>query len=332
MPASEPLPPATTGVPTPGPQRKYRSLRNLTQVLGLVALVVIPALGIFRMDFARGSLLLLGQDVGLRDFSAMAGLAIVFAAAPLVTYSTIGTVWCGWACPQNTLSEWATRLTHRMLGRRANVSVESDGLVVAPSKNRIVNWALLVASVLGVSLLLGAIPMFWFLPPGELLSLVQFRADPEFARFMGRLYFVFVLAVVVDVAVFRHFWCDYLCPYRFGMLLFRTDEGLHVHYDASRSDDCAKCNLCSTVCITRIEPTKIGRFDRCIDCGDCIDACEQLHRKRGNPPGLLRFGVGREHRTQKLGEFLLAAQGRVGIPGLLTGLGVAMIAWGLYSR
>jgi polyferredoxin len=313
-------------------ESRYRYLRNSTQALGLLALALVPALGILRIDFSRASLLLLRQEVGLRDFAAMTGLAIVLAAAPLLTYSTIGTVWCGWACPQNTLSEWADRLTHRMLGRRANVHVDGAGLQVAPSKNHFVNWFLLLASLLGVSLLLGLIPLFWFMPPGELVSLLTLQAEPQFARFMALLYLVFVVAVIVDIAVFRHFWCDYLCPYRFGMLLFRSDEGLHVHYDATRSADCAKCNLCMAVCVTRIEPTKIGRFDRCIDCAECIDACDALHARRGKGAGLLAFRVGPDHRNESFARFLRMASGRLGIPGALTAVGIAFIAWGVLHK
>lgn len=308
---------------------RYRGKRHAVQVAALALLVLIPATGVLRIDFATASLLLLGRKVGLSDFAVVCGLALLVASAPLLTYNTIGTVWCGWACPQNTLAEWADRLTHRLLGRRASVRVEDAGLQVAPSKNRLANWALLVAAVLAASLLLGLIPLFYFSPPGDVWALLTFRADPQFEGFMLRLYAFFALAVVVDVAVMRFFWCDYLCLYRFGQLLFRN-EGLQVHYDAARAAACEKCRLCATVCVTRIEPTRIGRADRCIDCAECIDACNTLQGRRGEP-GLLRFDSGVPPGTRPgAAALILRWVSRMGIPGLVTAAGLLLTAWGLF--
>ena len=108
---------------------------------------------------------------------------------------------------------------------------------------------------------------------------------------MQRLYFFGVFLIFIDIAVIRYFWCDYVCLYRIGQKIFQTQDALHVSYDASRSADCAKCNYCATECITGIQPTQIKIYDSCIDCGECIDACNRLHEKSGMR-GLLRFELG----------------------------------------
>ena len=308
--------------------KRWRGPRTIVQVAGLLALVVLPLAGLLRIDFARGALLLLGREVGLRDFAAVCGLAIIAAAAPLLTYSTIGMAWCGWACPQGTLAEWADRWTHRLLGSRADVRVEGEGLRVAPSRNRVGNWILFVAGLLAASLLLGAIPLFWFLSPADIGNLLSGQADQQFATFMARLYIVFAVAVLVDIAVLRHFWCDYLCLYRYGMLLFRAGDGLHVRHDGTRSSECTKCRACAVACVTRIEPTNIGRFDRCIDCGECIDACTALHERRGNGTSLLSFHDAGLRRPGVSGWMRVLPR-RLGIPGILTAAGIALLAWGL---
>jgi polyferredoxin len=276
--------------PIPGGGAGYRGKRRATQFATLLALVLIPALGLFRIDLAAGALLIAGRTVSLRDFPVVAGLAIVAATAPLLMISTIGTLWCGWGCPQNLVSELANNLTHRRLGSRANVDVESAGLQVAPSKNRARNWIAVVLSFLAAAGVLGLVPLFYVFPPRVVWSLVRFQENPQFAGFMLRLYLVSAALAFVDVAWIRQFLCNYVCLYRFGLLLFRNDNSLHLAYDAGRADACVKCNYCRVSCITKIDPTHLGRFDRCVNCGECIDACRRLHA-RDCPPqsGLLRF-------------------------------------------
>ncbi len=307
---------------------QYRRKRHLTQMAGLMLLVLIPAAGIFRIDLGTASLMLLGRPVPLSNFFVVCGLAMLAASAPLLTYSTIGTLWCGWMCPQNTVSEWANALTHRLLGSRANVNVESAGLQVAPSKNRLKNWAALVFIVALTSIVLGVIPLFYFFPPKVVWSLVSFQEDSQFSRFMHGLYGVGMAAVLLDIAVFRYFWCSYLCLYRFGQLLFKTDDALHVRYDAARSGDCAKCNLCRTSCITGIDPTAFKFFDRCINCGECIDACNRLHGKKSRP-GLLRFAFGAQAGAPGRLAALRMRVGRFGWPGIVVLAGCAFLFWGI---
>jgi polyferredoxin len=312
---------------TPGPG--YRTKRRALQLATLLVLVLIPAVGIFRIDLARGSLMVLGRYVNLRDFPVVAGLALVLATAPLLMVTTIGTLWCGWACPQNTISEWANGLTHRLLGARANVNVESAGLEVAPSKNRVANWAILGIELTLASMLLGIIPLFYFFPAQVVWSLVSFGEQSQFSVFMHRLYLVSAAAAFVDIALVRYFLCNYVCLYRIGLLLFRNRDGLHVSYDAGRAGECAKCNYCRVSCVTGIDPTKIGRFDRCINCAECIDACTRLQAKRGRGPGLLRFETG----SGVAGEAPRGSTERIlsalGWHGLLFLGGCALLAYGL---
>jgi len=77
-------------------------------------IALIPATGLLRIDLATASFSILGHQIWWSNFILVSGLALIFATAPVLTYMTIGTVWCGWACPQNLLSEWANNLTHKL--------------------------------------------------------------------------------------------------------------------------------------------------------------------------------------------------------------------------
>lgn len=271
--------------------KQYHGKRRAVQFATLFLIALIPAVGLFRIDLAAASFTILDRQIWWSNFTLVFGLAIIVATAPIITYMTIGTVWCGWACPQNLLSEWANGLTHKLLGKRANVDVEGEGMVVAASKNKAINWIILALSFLAASLVLGIIPFLFFFSPREVWSFVTLTTGAGLSTFMQRLYFFGVFLIFVDIAVIRYFWCDYACLYRIGQKIFKTQDALHVSYDASRSADCAKCNYCATACITGIQPTNIRIYDSCIDCGECVDACNRLHEKSGTG-GLLRFELG----------------------------------------
>jgi len=302
--------------------------RRGVQMATLLMLVLIPALGLFRIDLARGSLLIAGQVVHLRDFPVVAGLAIVLATAPLLMVTTVGTLWCGWACPQNTVSEWANGLTRRLLGVRADVNVEGAGLAVAPSKNRLANWAALALRLVAAATLLGVIPLFYFFPPGEVWALVSFGEATQLSVFIHRIYLVSAAAAFVDVALIRYFLCNYVCLYRIGLLLFRNPHALRVAHDTLRAGECAKCNYCRVSCVTGIDPTAIKRFDRCINCAECIDACNRLQAKRSNGIGLLRFVAGDAGAAERSGiaDRVLAA---IGWHGLVFAGGCALLVYGM---
>ncbi len=310
--------------------QEFRPARQATQLATLLLLALIPALGLFRIDLASADLLIAGQAVNLRNFPVVAGLALVLATAPLLLVTTIGTLWCGWACPQNALSEWANRLTHNRLGSRANVNVESAGIQVAPSKNKAANWIFLALAFLAASLVLGIVPLFYFFPPGVVWTLVSFGEDTQFSHFLHRLYLVGVAAAFVDIALVRYFLCNYVCLYRIGLLLFKRKDALHVGYDAQRAQECTKCNYCRVSCITSIDPTKIKPFDRCINCGECIDACARLHAKNGaRLPGLLNFVPAPAILGAGAANAIKAVLARLGWHGALFAAGCALLAIGL---
>ena len=244
---------------------------------------------------------------------------------------TIGTVWCGWSCPQNTVSEWANNLTHKLLGKRANVDIDSEGLKVAAAKNKAVNWIALVLSFAVVSLLLGVVPFLFFYSPAEVWSFVTFSSTTGISRFMQQLYIVVSVLLFLDIAVIRYFWCDYICLYRIGQRIFRTKEALHVKYDTTRSGDCAKCNYCATSCITGIDPTDVKIDDSCINCGECIDACNRLHEKKGGR-GLLQFQFSEEKHADTLRGYLagMAAKFNWWVGSIFL-IGCLMFVWGIIN-
>ena len=306
--------------------------RRAIQVITLLLLVIIPLSGLFRIDPENGALVVLGWQIWFADFFLISGLWIMIACALVALYSIAGTVFCGWACPQNTLAEWANHMTHKLLGKRAEVSLNGDAPKVAAAKNKILNWTLLGLSFLGAAMFFALLPLLYFYPPDVVWSFLIFRTDSRLAGSLYWIYSVWVLIILLDIAVLRHFWCRFACVYRVWQHSFKTKETLHVVYDVSRADECEKCNYCVTTCFIELDPRKTEIYDSCINCGDCIDACNNLQAKKGGL-GLLRFELGQRTagNIQKLRDNSMSLLSRLRWTTPFAVLGSILFAWGIWS-
>jgi polyferredoxin len=312
----------------------YHGWRRISQGLSVALAVLVPLTGLLRIDPRAGALVILDHQVWFSDFFLVAGLWIILLTILVMIYSLAGTVFCGWVCPQNILAEWANHLTQRLLGRRAEVSLEGHKPLVAPHKNNPLNWFLLGFFFLAAAMLFGLIPLLYFYPPATVWSFISFRQDANLAPSLYWIYAFCTLIIFIDIAVIRHFWCRFMCVYRVWQHSFRTRETLHVEYDASRSSQCEKCNYCVTSCFIDLDPRKTDIYDSCINCGECIDACSRLQAKK-QQPGLLSFAVGeRETRREARIQFRnagISLGGRSRWMLVILLMGLSMFLWGLWT-
>jgi len=280
-------------VHVPGAQ-SVRKWRRFSQYFIILLLVVIPVSGLFRIDTMAGAFHMLDYQVWFADMSIIMGFWIMLATLLIFMYSWAGSVFCGWICPQNTLSEWANSLTSKLLGRRAlMMDITGEKMKVAVRKNHWLNKITLGISFLLVSMLFAIIPLLYFFSPTVIWSFLTLQPLPA-ARSLLWIYSVCILVVLIDVAVMRHLVCKYMCVYRIWQHSFKTRETLHIAYDESRSDHCENCTYCEDSCFLDIDPRQTVVFDSCINCGDCVAACDTLHSKskKMQGPGLLSFAFG----------------------------------------
>jgi cytochrome c oxidase accessory protein FixG len=110
------------------------------------------------------------------------------------------------------------------------------------------------------------------------------------------------LAVWFNFVVFRDQMCIIACPYgRFQSVLF-DPQSLAVRYNDRRGEprgkikrvslpqlgDCVDCSLCVQVCPTGID-IRDGVQLECINCTQCMDACDHVMRKTGRPEKLIGY-------------------------------------------
>ena len=193
---------------------KFRWKRRTFQIAILLLLVIIPVSGLFRIDPENGALVVLGWQIWFADFFLISGLWIMLASALVALYSVAGTVFCGWACPQNTLAEWANYMTHKLLGKRAEVSLSGAAPKVAAAKNKALNWSLLGLSFLVAAMIFALVPLLYFYPPDVVWSFITFRPDTRLAGSLYWIYSVWVMIILLDISVLRHFWCRFACIYK----------------------------------------------------------------------------------------------------------------------
>ncbi len=320
--------------PTSANSKRYHRRRRMVQAISFALAILIPASGLMRIDPSAGALVVLDRQIWFADFFLIIGLWVMLASSLVMLYSIAGTVFCGWVCPQNILSEWANFMTRKLLGRRAKVELDGSAPVVALTKNKTINWILLGLSLLGASLIVAIVPLFYFYSPATIWSFVTFQNDPHLAGSLHYIYCVFVLIILLDVTFIRHFWCRFACIYRVWQHSFRTRETLHVSYDASRSEACTKCSFCVSSCFIEIDPRKTAVYDSCINCGECVDACNRMHHKSGKP-GLLTFEFGEtSEKSAARSKFRDNATSLLARSKWMLALGVfgaSLFSWGLLT-
>src|SRR5512144_1972080 len=160
----------------PRPSAFHWKLRA-AQALTVALAGLVPVSGLLRIDPEAGAFVVIDRQVWFSDFFLMFGLWITLASGLVLLYSSAGTVFCGWACPQNTMAEWANNLTRKLLGKRAELSMEGNAPQVAAAKNKFLNWLLLGLAILAAAMFFGLIPLFYFYPPIMVWHFMSFQHD-----------------------------------------------------------------------------------------------------------------------------------------------------------
>ncbi len=110
--------------------------------------------------------------------------------------------------------------------------------------------------------------------------------------------------MLFDFLFFREQLCLIACPYGRFQSVMLDRRSMIVGYDTVRGEprgkvqkdttsdaprgDCVDCNLCVAVCPTGID-IRNGLQMECINCTQCIDACNGVMKKLGRQEGLIRY-------------------------------------------
>jgi cytochrome c oxidase accessory protein FixG len=252
-------------------------------------------------DLGARKFFVFGLVLWPQDFIYLTLLLVISALSLFLFTAVAGRLWCGYACPLTVYTEifmWIERSiegdrTRRMKRDAGPLNLEKLGLKAA--KHAV--W-------IALSLWTGFTFVGYFTPVRELsLEAASLSLGPWESFWI--LFYGF--ATYGNAGWMREQVCLHMCPYaRFQSAMFDSDTMI-ITYDAARGEprggrsravdpkaaglgDCVDCGICVQVCPTGIDIRKGLQYE-CIGCAACIDGCDQVMKKMGYAPGLIRYST-----------------------------------------
>jgi cytochrome c oxidase accessory protein FixG len=252
-------------------------------------------------DLGARKFYIFGLVLWPQDFIYLALLLVISALSLFLFTAVAGRLWCGYACPQTVYTEIFLWIERRIEGDRAR-RMKRDAAPFTLEKLGV--KAAKHASWIVLSLWTGFTFVAYFTPARELaLEAASLSLGPWESFWI--LFYGF--ATYGNAGWMREQVCKYMCPYaRFQSAMFDSDT-LVITYDPARGEprggrsratdpkakglgDCVDCGICVQVCPTGIDIRKGLQYE-CIGCAACIDGCNQVMKKMGYAPGLIRYST-----------------------------------------
>ena len=234
-----------------------------------------------------------------QDFIYLAALLIISAYSLFLFTAIFGRVWCGFACPQTVYTEIFMWIERKIEGSRsARMRLDRQPASAEKFARKFAKhmvWG-------GVALWTGFTFVGYFTPIHTLSAEIVAATLGPWELFWVLFY---SFATYGNAGWMREQVCKYMCPYaRFQSAMFDKDS-LIITYDKERGEprgarnksdeaaarglgSCVDCSMCVQVCPTGID-IRNGLQYECIGCGACVDACNHVMDKIGEPRGLVRF-------------------------------------------
>ncbi len=256
----------------------YKTKRRIIQILTTLLIVALPFFNIIRIDVPTLRFYFFNTVLWV-DEIYLIFLVVIFFSLILLYFTLIyGRLWCGWACPQTTMSDFARWIDEKI--SRKFRKLKGMGKILAFIFSSII--LLLLSLFISINLII------YFVDP--------YRLFAEFLTWsQGNVINVILVVLVVlnflNLRLLREKFCSRACPYGMLQFLFTDQKTQIIKFDTERKDICMECENCIRACVMGIDIRPTPYQTECNYCGDCIDACaEQLKKK--NLTSLINFSQG----------------------------------------
>ncbi|HWA62997.1 MAG TPA: cytochrome c oxidase accessory protein CcoG [Caulobacteraceae bacterium] len=270
------------------------------------------------------------------------GLLVMAALALFLTTALFGRLWCGYACPQTVWTDLYIAVERLFEGDR-NARMKLDASPMSLDKlwrkgGKHLTWIAIAAAT-------GGAWVFYFHDAPTLWKTLFIGQGPLTAYVSAA---VLTATTYLLAGTMREQVCTYLCPWPRIQGAMLDEHSLQVTYRKDRGEprgphkknepwegrgDCIDCNQCVVVCPMGID-IRDGAQIECINCGLCIDACDEIMEKVGRPKGLIAYDTDHQVDARACGveskhRFVRSRTIYYGVAlALVTGL----MLWGLSTR
>ncbi len=250
------------------------------------------------LDVVHRRFTILGYTFLPTDTLLLALFMVGLLLTVVLATALVGRVWCGWACPHTVYMEYLFRPIERLFegttGRGGVARVKPSGL------RQFGKYAVYLL----ISLHLSNTFLAYFVGTDVVDHWVFGSPFDHPAGFT--IVAVVTGAMMFHFSYFREQLCIIACPYGRLQSALLDDHSRIVAYDVERGEprgkrtkalpvvgqaplgDCVDCKLCVVTCPTGIDIRK-GLQMECVNCTQCMDACDSVMHKLGRAPGLIRY-------------------------------------------
>lgn len=262
------------------------------------------------VDFPNRKFYFFFIEIWPQEIYYLTGILVMMAVGLFLVTSSVGRIWCGFACPQTVWTDLFIGVERLIEGDR-NARMRLDA--ASPSASKFAKRALKYAIFLLVSMATGGA---WILYFADAPTLVREMANFQ-APFAAYAAFGFLTLSTFLLGGFaREQVCTYMCPYARFQAAMLDEHSLIVAYRTDRGEprgkhkkgdpwdgrgDCVDCDSCVAVCPAGID-IRDGQQLECINCGLCVDACNAVMDKVGRPRGLIAIDSLAGVTAQKAGQ------------------------------
>ncbi len=294
------------------------------------------------VDFTGGRFYFFFIQLWPQEVYFFTGLLIIAALALFLVTALYGRLWCGYACPQTVWTDLYIAVERTFEGdRNARMKLDASPLSFDKAWRKGGKHAVWLA----IALATGGAWVFYFHDAPTLWKNFWVGQAPLTAYVSAA---VLTFTTYSLAGTMREQVCTYLCPWPRIQGAMLDHHSLQVIYLKDRGEprsphkknqswegrgDCVDCQQCVIVCPMGIDIRDGGQIE-CINCGLCVDACNEIMVRVGRPTGLIGYDSddavdGRLVGRPPAYKFVRARTIYYGVALLLV---CGLLTWGLLTR